>query len=360
MRSVFSCILALYCSLALAQSNIPIDSPRGSYVGAENIHWYQQLGLRESDVQGFPVSVRGGDAIRCDQDVSVDCLGVEISIPQPTYFRMGNSVIKVAVFVDTRQTSGFDFRWRRAVDAIRRANDAFRRSGADVTLSIVSIEDFDFDAKGYAYDPFGLFDDIRAAEISFLDAKARDTEADTFLFVRNAQGQINLNDPETVCGAAVPGLNDPASFIASPVFLSCEDAVAQQNYQNTPYLAAHEFGHVLGLVHQDSARAGIPFVSYGGPFFSEGIGTIMSQGGFMLPFFSSPLLMFEGALLGDVDTANAVQAINQAAATVSLHWERRWGGFNDAETVPASELAAPAPRRLTPMQKEQLIGTPLP
>jgi len=310
---------------AHAQSNVPIDSPRGNYEGADNIHWYQQKNLRVDENQGLPP--QSGDVVSCGKtDLKKNCFGAIQREPQESFLAQGRVPVDVAVFVDTRSTSGFDYPFRRAIDAIRRTNDAFSRSGVNAFIYVTEVRYLDFDARGYSYDASEIYERVYSYDQALVDLTARNDEADIVVFVRNAQGTQVAGD--TFCGAASLGVNPPYDYLTPIVVLTCEDAESQRTFLNAPIVGPHEFGHVFGLAHESTAADPlIPHLKFGRPYIDEAqnIATIMATAGERVPFFSSPLLFYRDLLLGDIDSADSVNALNQSATNVALYWELRWG-----------------------------------
>lgn len=326
--------------IAAAQSNVPIDSPRGNYEGAENIHWYQQQSLRLDDFTGLP-PVAGEPFICNENDVSVDCFGDLQRMSQESYYALGKVPIVVTVFVDTRQTPGFDFPYRRAIDAIRRTNDAFSRSGVNARLVVSEVRDFNFDARGYSAVPSEIFRQVYTQERDFIDNVAREDRADVLMFVRNTENM----DRRNFCGAASVGINPPFEYLPPLVVLTAEEGNPRFQRECTELTAPHEFGHVLGLGHENNDLD--PHLTFGRPFINQSTGksTIMASiSGNSIPYFSSPGLQFEGDIYGNNDTANAVRALNQAATNVALFWEIRFGRLrpqsSPSDPVPLTESGA--------------------
>lgn len=315
-----------------AQSNVPIDSPRGNYVGAENIHWYQQSALKVSDNQGLLPPA--AEEFKCRQDsLAENCFGQIQREPQEAYYIQGRVPVKVAVFVDSRSTSGFDYPFRRAVDAIRRTNDAFSRSGVNAYLYITEVRYLNFDARGYSYDAREIFSDIYNNDYDLLESTAQGDEADVVMFVRNTQGV--RSQAGDWCGYGTLGLYPAYEYATPRIVLTCEDSESQRVYPYAPTTAPHEFGHVFGLSHESSSDSSLhPHLSFGRGYIrdSQDVSTIMSTEGPKVPFFSSPSAIYEGLTLGELDVVDSVKALNQAAANVGLYWERRYGDLTPAQS----------------------------
>jgi len=334
---------------SLAQSNVPIDSPRGNYEGAENIHWYQQNSLKEEDWDGLPS--RSGYPYECnkDGDLSLDCWGDEMKNPQKSYYAMGRVPIKVAVFVDTRETDGFSYRWRRAIDAIRRTNDALARSGVGAILVVSHIQDFDFDAKGYSFDLAEISERIGDQDRDFYTSTAKETGADVMMFVRNKEGHLEDGDP---IGKASLGLNEPYKHLTPRVLLACENDECFERYAFASTVAPHEFGHAFGLMHQPDKEGDTaePHLAYGYGFVhSSGMASIMATGDSKIkkriPVYSSPSMFWrdddgDPVAMGKSDESDAARALRHAVTNAALYWERRYGTLQNKSSSSTTSGAA--------------------
>ena len=330
------CVLALYALQTLvagAQSNVPIDSPRGSYVGAENIHWYQQKSLRVSDNEGLPPS--SGTPWLCNSDNdAVDCFGSALAEPQDMYFAAGTVPVQVALVIDSRRSPEFDFPFRRGLDAIRRANDSLRRSGVNARLFVTEIEFFEFDARGYSFDALAIADRLFDEDLDFLQTLSDESRADIIVFLRNTVGQ-----DIDVCGVATLGVGPARVFAVPYSVLTCEDSERLQ-FPSARLVSSHEIGHIFGLVHPEESSAA-PALEFGRGHISPdtGAATIMASGRIDVPFFSSPFLLYDGEFHGVSDRAFSTQAMNQMAATVALYWEIRSGQFEFSPLSPDARRA---------------------
>jgi hypothetical protein len=321
MNKLITAMLTGFILLVLSttvHSEVPIDAPRGSYEGAENIHWYQQQSLKSEDyVDGIS---RYGAAYPCNEDdQNVSCFGHNTNRELQMYYAQGRVPFNVAIWVDNRVTPGFDFPWRRATREIRRINDALSRSGVNTQVYISAIEYKDLShLSASAEDIWDYYNGNEFSAIQF----ARDNKADAVLIIRNSEG---LGTRE-FCGYASIG---PTSYWLPVIVLNCVHQNVELEASWAPTAAAHEFGHVLGLGHEYNDGGVTPLVNHGyGHHDSTGnTNTVMSNrdGGRRIAVFSSPRAIWDGAIQGDSETADASIALNDAAVTAALFYERKWG-----------------------------------
>ncbi len=328
---------------ALAQSNVPLDSPRGNYEGADNIHWYQQNSLDPADYVGLP-SV-AGEASRCNTDaLAVSCAGYGLSRGLRMYEQQGTTPVVVTIVIDSNVTEEFDFPFRRALDEIRKTNDAFSRSGVIARLYVSAIQGMDMSALGSdVQDIYEHFYGDLANEY------AKASMADIVLVIRNTSDSgLDLQPLGGSCGWSTLG---PSSGSYVPVVvLGCVDKAKQAGVEFAALNAAHQFGHVFGLGHkaQDSIVA-LLSMGYGFADSESDTLTIMAEapGETRIPVFSSPKMRWQGVIQGDIESADAVTALNEAAATVGRLYEQlfedlgRTDGVFDPFDIPQEDPSVP-------------------
>ncbi|MEP4485499.1 MAG: hypothetical protein ABJ013_07725 [Halioglobus sp.] len=308
-------------------AEVPIDAPRGNYQGAENIHWYQQGSLKVQDhLEG--VSLSGSEYV-CNQDNAYEsCSGQPLNKEQKMYHSQGRVPFVVAIWVDNRETPGFNFAFRRAIREVRRINEVLSRSGVNTQVYISTIESKDLGQ--FSGDSEEIWDYYGHNESSVV-AYARESEADAVMIIRNTE---DMKTPDS-CGASSQGLSSDTLPI---IVLGCVDESNQGD--DASALAAHEFGHVLGLGHEYNDRTVTALLNHGyghhNPAANTNTVMALKKGGKTIPIFSSPDALWHGAYQGSSETANATSALNDAATTAALFYERNWGHLakDNAESTP--------------------------
>jgi hypothetical protein len=313
-------VIVLMILSATAYSEVPIDSPRGKYEGADNIHWYQQQSLKAEDyLDSIPRS--GSEYVCNSSDDSLSCEGFVLEKPMTFYHAQGRVPINVAVWVDDRTSSGFDFPYRRAIREIRRMNDTMSRSGINAQLYITKLETKNLSQfSGNSSEIYDYYNNTASEAYPF----ARENSADAVVIVRNTQ-DLSLNG---ICGTATPG---PQDFFLPILVLTCVYEGVESVAPYGPTTAAHELGHILGLAHESQGSI-VPTIldkGYGYEDLLNETSTVMASGGTRLPVFSSPKLIWEGRRQSDT-IEDSVTAANEATTTVALFYERKWGRLSGA------------------------------
>ena len=310
-----------------AFGEIPIDSPRGNYEGADNIHWYQQQSLKSEDyLAGI---VRSSSEYVCnDTDKFVSCQGYPIDQGMTMYHAQGKVPLNLAIWVDNRVTEKFDYPWRRAIKEVRRINDTLSRSGVNLQVYISAIEYKDLSHfSGDSSEIYDYYNNTASEAYTY----AQNNEADAVMILRNTEG-LDIADK---CGTAYPG---PTDYFLPLFVLTCVYRDVEQEAPYAPITAAHEFGHIIGLGHNyDDSRA---FIPHGFGFYDSinNTNTVMSQknNSPKIPIYSSPLAIWNGANQGNTQI-DATAALNDAAATAALFYERKWGLLSGQNGAPKTK-----------------------
>ncbi len=170
---------------------------------------------------------------------------------------------------------------------------------------------------------------VRLEEVTYTESPNIDTDLYRLQkpsdgFMDNVPVDRNTYGADLVCLLAVPTGLGPYAGVA---FESVKNGVAYSDFGYSVVYdgginptMAHEIGHNLGCMH-DSAHAGgtgaFPY-SYGW-YFTAGstvYGDIMSYVGEILPYYSSPLVNYQGVATG-TSTADNARTINNTAITVA-------------------------------------------
>ena len=116
----------------------PIDSLRGNYEGADNIHWYMQDTLRYEEWSGDPPLIPAPQICN-QQNKSRACSGASTLEPLTLRSSSARAPIAVKLEVDDR----IDFGWRYALKQIRDVNRMLTDSGIKARLFISDISSVD-------------------------------------------------------------------------------------------------------------------------------------------------------------------------------------------------------------------------
>ena len=212
------------------------------------------------------------------------------------------------------------------------ANAAHRNSGSSISFATVKIHPLTTDATD------NFFTDLRAA--TFIDGTW-----DELLTLRQESGAdavtvlVDGSQRGTLCGLAwTNGIE--STFQQSYDYMYSVVSVSGTCTRDT---FAHEIGHNLGSSHArvDNAGVGAQPYSFGYRFTGtsgQGWHTIMAIPGTdrLIPFFSSPLISYDGVRIGVSDSEDNVRSMALAASLVSSIAESK--GLPDLTSLPPPEI----------------------
>ena len=340
------CLLLIVSSRVFAVGgDAPIDSARGNYEGADNIHWYMQDTLQYEQWSADPPLIPLPEI--CNrQSQSTACHGE--STRWPLILRSSDAPAPIAVQLEIDDR--IDFAWRYALKQIRDVNRMLSGSGIGARLFVSDISSVNVVNRynDSIEDAFNLNVENRSA-------KTRDNRADIIItvFSPDASGASSSSDLPESCtiGTQGPGNQGPGPDI-QVIVSACANSID----------LAHQLGHALGLSHEPAdANAEAPFVATGRGFVDQdsGIGTVMSTASLRAPLFSSAFnvvrrsdvdpsgvasssaIVLGSAASNSVDAANStVWAVALANETVhdpefsyqsDVYWDAAEGRFTSAE-----------------------------
>jgi len=320
-RLVFLLCISLQTHIAWPiGGDVPIDSDRGAYEGADNIHWYMQDSLDYQklkvdppfswDYVGFDVCNEIGTFVTCNdlalgfiedyENVGLEGIDLLSSEQQVT--------VNLMVQVD----DSIDFAWRYALSHVRQVNRIFRQSRVPVTLLVSDIQSVDMRNR-YGSDIEQVFD----VASSSLEEMTRENEADIVLVLMSPDLAVEDDDGFITCGLG----SLPYYYTINLSVVTCDDPDST--------ILAHEIGHNFGLIHDIATREddldADPGFAFGGEGFLDtesGCGTIMSYADCIIPIFSNPRLKITRDNGDDVywgsDSVNAKKALEAAMWMVAL------------------------------------------
>ena len=297
-------LLSVPNSLLADGGDVPIDSLRGNYEGADNIHWYMQDTLNWNIFKTDPI-FHAVPTFCNEDDESRSCSGEGLRRNVPLATSPQPSIINLYIKVDER----IPFPWRYANHQVRETNRILRRSGIRARLMISEIR---------AVDIVGLYgdvlDDIWDKNLASRYRDTADNEADIVAVL------VKENDQHDYCGIGSMGLWADIQVIV----VACSGG----------FTFAHEIGHTLGLAHDIDSEGVDPLIRNGRGYVDETFddlcvtvpataGTVMSYADCRVPYFSNPDLALsigshdEYVVWGDED-ADSVTAANETVVMISL------------------------------------------
>jgi hypothetical protein len=320
-RLVFTLCLSLQAHIAWPiGGDVPIDSDRGAYEGADNIHWYMQDSLDYQKLKvdpPFSWEYVGFDVCN-EMDSFTSCNDLALGFIED-YKNLGlqgidllSSEQQVTVNLMVQVDDSIAFAWRYALSHIRQVNRIFRQSRVPVTLLVSEIQSVDI-RKRYGSDIEQVFD----TAASTLEDMTRENEADIVLILMNPDLAVEDGDGFITCGLG----SLPYYYTINLSVVTCEDTDST--------ILAHEIGHNFGLVHDATTREDDldfdPSFASGGEGFLDtesGCGTIMSYSDCIIPIFSNPKLKITRDNGDEVywgnDSVNAKQALEAAMWMIAL------------------------------------------
>ena len=268
--------------------DVPIDSARGNYEGADNIHWYMQDTLQYEQWSADPPLLAMPRICNLDNR-SRSCLGA--STLRPLTLRSSNAPAPIAVQLEVDER--IDFAWRYALKQIRDVNRMLADSGIRARLFVSDISSVNV-LNRYS----DSIEDAYNFNVENRSTKTRDNSADVIItvFSPDAAGAYSAIDFPDTCAIGTQGVaNEGPAPDIQVIATACEDSLS----------LAHQLGHSFGLGHEATdANSSAPFVATGRGFIDQdsGIGSVMSTASLRAPFFSSPTKVVRR---GDVDASGA-------------------------------------------------------
>ncbi len=300
--------------------DVPVDSARGNYEGADNIHWYMQDTLDFNKWDEEPSEAQRVVRIEeCNtEDPSRSCNGllfqaVDIYAENdlegvPSFESHKQAIVNLHILVDDT----IDYAWRYALKQVRDTNRAFKNSLVPITLMVSAIESVDMESR------FGSnIDDVFDAAWDAREELTATNEADIVAVFMATDRAVEDDE-----GFVTDGLG------SVPIYYGINVAVTVSDDSN---VFAHEIGHNFGLVHDiatledNDEDATSAFVEGGLGYVDPETecGTLMSYANCVVPLFSSPLIKVrpngseENVPLGS-DTENAQEALKASRWMVAL------------------------------------------
>ena len=279
---VFNALAVLAVLAVLSQSTIsqeggmiPYDSAPGE-IGGQG-HWYA---LRTLKAEEYYADRPIMSDIRENEDGS--------------YSVSGEPPINVTLVVDTNFST--EYRWRKALNWLREAEQMFRNSGVPLRFVVVRI----VDVTG---------PDTMEERLNWLDDRPYREDSDLVLYL----ALHYMFDP--ACGV---------TYLYSTLSVSgCSSKVL-----------AHEIGHQFGLLHAHDQREGPKGFCMDGNDTAEedcSKGTIMSYSYNKVPLFANRLFKYNERPLGDEDQ-DAVEHLNKVKTEIALRAELRKENNNRFES----------------------------